>query len=288
MKIRDKVICVSGAGGGVGRELVLHLLCGGASVAAVDINSSALTETKMMAGKYAGKLSIHTADIRDTGRVCALAAEIAGRHGGIDILINNAGIIQPFVTMPDLSLETVKRVMDINFYGMMNMTRAFLPWLAKQEEACIANVSSMGGFLPVPGQSVYGASKAAVKLATESMRLEHSHTVIRVSLIIPGGIETDIKSNSGLKEEGSRESQKNKSGMKLTSPSRAALTIIEGIEKERAKILIGKDARIMDILYRIMPLKAADLISRVMEGNHSGIFNTTENLQEGICREARA
>ncbi len=288
MKIDSKVVCVSGAGGGVGRELVLQLLVGGASVAAVDINEMALEETKLMAGKFADKLTLHIADIRDSDRVCHMAEAIAEHHGRVDILINNAGIIQPFVTMPDLPFDAVKRVMDINFYGMMNMTRAFLPYLAEQKEACIANVSSMGGFLPVPGQSIYGASKAAVKLATESMRIELSHTGIKVSLIIPGAVETNIKSNSGLREEGNLEDQKDKAAMKPTSPTKAAETIIEGIEKNKAKILIGKDAKIMDILYRIMPLKAGNIIARVMEGNHSGIFNTPENLQSRTCEEARA
>ena len=279
MNYSNKVVVVTGAGGGVGRELVLQLLEKGASVAAVDINTEALEKTRESAGPLAGKVSIHTADITSQERVARLPGEVLEAHGTVDGLINNAGIIQPFITAADMDMNTIKRIMDINFYGMMYMTRAFLPRLAQAPEAFVGNVSSMGGFLPVPGQSIYGASKAAVKIATEGMRMELSRTNIKVSLILPGGMETDIKKNSGLKEEEkSREEQKKSAGVSLTQPDAAARSILKGLEKGKAKILIGKDTVAMDILYRLMPLKAGKMISKVMADNHGGIFNKKEDL----------
>lgn len=283
MNFQDKVIVVTGAGGGVGRQLVLQLLRKGATVAAVDINLKTLEETKAFAGENSARVSIHQADITDKARVQALAREVKDAHGHIDGLINNAGIIQDFVTLVDLEDRSVERLMNINFYGMLNMTRAFVPFLAERNEACIGNVASMGGFLAVPGQSMYGASKAAVKVATEGLRMELSQTGISVSLIIPGGIETDIKKNSGLANAEITEEAKKKAGIKLTLPAVAAETIIRGLEKKKPKILVGSDCKAMDILYRLMPGQAVKIISRVMAKNHGGVFNRTGDLIGGLA-----
>jgi short-subunit dehydrogenase len=283
MNFQNKVIVVTGAGGGVGRQLVLQLLRKGATVAAVDINLKTLEETKAFAGEDSARVSIHQADITDKARVQALAKEVKEAHGHIDGLINNAGIIQDFVTLVDLEDRSVERLMNINFYGMLNMTRAFVPFLAERNEACIGNVASMGGFLAVPGQSMYGASKAAVKIATEGLRMELSKTSICVSLIIPGGIETDIMKNSGLANAEITEELKEKAGIKLTSPAVAAETIIKGLEKKKPKILVGSDCKAMDILYRIMPNQAVKIIAAVMAQNHGDVFNRAGDLISGLA-----
>ena len=279
MKLRNKVVVVTGAGGGIGRQLVLQLIEKGAYVAAVDMNLETLNQTKDMAQKNGGKVTIHPADITQHQRVFDLPDEIRAEHGKIDVLINNAGIIQPFMTTAELSDDIIRRMMEINFFGMLNMVKAFLPCLAESPEAYIANVSSMGGFLPVPGQSIYGASKAAVKLVTEGLRLELSRTQIGVSVVIPGGIETDIKKNSGLKENSALETQKRSAGLKLTSSENAAKVILRGIEKNKAKIFIGRDAFLMDIFYKLIPERTGRMISRMMAKNHGGIFNTAEDLK---------
>jgi len=283
LKFKNKTIVVTGAGGGLGRQLVLQLLDRGASVAAVDISRAALEETKTKAGKISSRVSLHVADITDRERVCCLPGEVKAYHGHIDGLINNAGIIQPFTTLNELGNDVVERILNINFYGMMNMTKTFIPYLAEREEAQIGNVSSMGGFLAVPGQAVYGASKAAVKIATEGLRMELSRTGIGVSLILPGGIETDIKKNSGLEEDAEPEDEKKSAGLKLTTPEDAARIILTGMEKNRAKILIGKDAKVMDFLYRVMPDTAGKMIGKVMAQNHGGIFNEQEKLLDNRC-----
>ena len=286
MRFDNTVIVVTGAGGGVGRHLVLQLLEKGARVAAVDINREALLKTKDKAGIKARRVSIHVADITENDTVAGLPAEVKGIHRKIDGLINNAGIIQPFITLAELDGNAIDRQMNINFYGMLNMTRAFIPFLAESPEAYIANVSSMGGFLPVPGQSIYGASKAAVKIATEGLRMELSETNIGVSIIIPGGIETDIKKNSGLENAEITDEAKKSAGISLTKPEDAAAMILKGIEKNKAKILIGSDAKLMDFLYRLAPQKAGKMISRVMAANHGGIFNQPKDLKLKLERAA--
>lgn len=179
MKVLDKVVVVTGAGGGIGRELVLNLLSKGARVAAVDINRNALEETINQAGEKKNKLSTHIVNLTVREVVEALPEEVIAHHGQVDGIINNAGIIQPFVHVNDLDMDKIKQVMDINFYGTLYMTKTFLPYLLKRPVGHISNISSMGGFLPVPGQSIYGASKAAVKLLTEGLHAELLDTKVK-------------------------------------------------------------------------------------------------------------
>lgn len=280
MNFDNKVVVVTGAGAGLGQQLVLQLLDKGASIAAIDINEQALGETRELAGHRAAKLSVHVADITDRDRVKELPGEIAGFHHCIDVLINNAGVIQPFVTFAEMDVEHIRRVFDINCYGMVHMCQAFIPYLADRPEAYIANVSSMGGLLPVPGQTFYGASKAAAKLLTEGMRIELSKTQIGVSVIIPGGLETNIKEHSHADSGRAASEERKSAGITLTTPECAARIIVRGIEKEKARILIGKDALIMDFLSRMLPLQAGKLLGKAMSENHGDIFNQTTSLQK--------
>ncbi|MEK3683510.1 SDR family NAD(P)-dependent oxidoreductase [Paenibacillus sp. FSL R10-2736] len=121
----------------------------------------------------------------------ALPEQVIDQHGKVDGIINNAGIIHPFLKVNELEYDKIKLVMDINFYGTLYMVKSFLPYLLKRPVAHIANVSSMGGFLPVPGQTIYGASKAAVKLLTEGLRAELKDTNVKVTLVFPGGVSTN-------------------------------------------------------------------------------------------------
>ena len=261
MKVQDKVIVVTGGGSGVGRELVLNLLSKGASVAAVDINESALQETVELAGGKKDHLSTHVVDITNREAVAALPEQIVSRHGAVDAVINNAGIIQPFVRLIDLGYDAIERVMNVNMYGTIYMIKAILPHLLRRPEAHITNISSMGGFLPVPGQTIYGASKAAVKLLTEGLGSELMDTNVRVMVVFPGAIRTNIAANSGqsIQREGRQGSPK------MLSPEKAAQIIISGIERNRSRTLVGRDAHLMDLIYRISPQRAAQFINKRMK-----------------------
>lgn len=263
MRFEGKVAVVTGAGGGIGRQLVLQLLERGACVAAVDISKEALAETEKCAVQFSDKISLHVTDITDREQVNALPPAVERRHGHIDILINNAGIIQPFVPLSDLDGEMIQRVMNVNVFGPIFMTRAFLPYLAKREEAHIANVSSMGAFLPVPGQTLYGASKAAVKLLTEGLRAELAHSKIGVSVIMPGAVNTNITKNSGVQLAASGRTVENLT-QRITPPNVAARIILNGIRKGRPRILVGPDAQLMDLLTRLAPVRAAKLVGKLM------------------------
>jgi len=265
MKIQGKTFVVTGGGNGIGREVVIQLLKAGARVAAIDLSQEGLAETSTLAKSE--KLSTHQVNIADLAQVTASKILINAAHGMVDGVINVAGIIQPFVRVNDLTFEQIKKVMDVNFYGLLHVTKTFLPELISRPEAHIANVCSMGGFVPVPGQSIYGASKAAVKLLTEGLHSELQGTGVGVTTIFPGAIGTNIALNSGIMTEAQMKEMAAKSGpaRKTTSASDAAKAIIQGIEKKKFHVLIGQDAKTMYFLSRLMPERAANLIYKNMK-----------------------
>lgn len=265
MQIKDKVILVTGAGSGIGKEVVLALLKKGAKIAAVDMREETLTELKKSVGEKAVNLSTHVANISDRKAVEALPKEVIARQGQIDGIMNVAGIIQPFVKVNELDYDAIERVMNVNFYGTVYMVKAFLPELLKRPEAYIVNVSSMGGFLPVPGQSVYGASKAAVKLMTEGLYAELKDTNVHVSVVFPGATATNIATNSGMKIPESADSSSKKQEFPMLPACECAGLIIRGMEKNKLHILTGKDSKMMNMLYRLNPVFATNLIAKQMK-----------------------
>ena len=267
MKVQGKVIVVTGAGNGMGREITLNLLSKGASVAAVDINATALQETAQLAGDKKDKLSLHVVNIAIREAVLEAVEEILEKHGVVDGLINNAGIIQPFVRVNDLSYEAIQRVFDVNFCGTLTMTKAFLPHFLKRPVAHIVNISSMGGFLPVPGQTIYGASKAAVKLLTEGLHAELLDTNVEVSVVFPGAIGTNIAANSGIDQRAmmNNNAAKKQRSINPLDPKDAAEIIIDGMQKDKYSIFVGNDSKMMDLFYRISSKRATRFITRQMQ-----------------------
>lgn len=267
MIFKDKVVVITGAGNGIGREVALKMLAKGASVVAVDISEEGLNETKKLAGDLSDKVFLHKLDITDKAEVEKMPELVLKQFGRVDSLLNVAGVIQPFINVNDLTFDKIERVININFYGTIYMIKAFLPHLlASKETAIIGNVSSMGGFLPVPGQSVYGASKAAVKLLTEGLYAELKDTNVRVSIIFPGGVATNITKNSGVEmAPAKKQSGKPAKAYKMLAADKAAEIMVAGLEKEKFRILVGSDAKIMDKLYRFNPKFAVDTITKKMK-----------------------
>jgi short-subunit dehydrogenase len=261
MKVESKVIVVTGAGSGIGRELALQLLKKGARVAAVDISEKALREITELAGDLKERLSTHVVNIADQVAVEKLPEAVMAAHGQVDGLINNAGIIQPFVRFADLPYTDIERMINVNFYGTIYMTKSFLQHFLNRPEAHVVNIASMGAFLPVPGQTMYGASKAATKLLTEGLYTELLHTNVRVTIVFPGAIATNIMHNSGVELKGM---DANSSKMKTILPQDAARQIISGMEGNKFRVLVGSDARFMDFLYRLAPRRAAEFIASQM------------------------
>ena len=259
MDLQGKTVVVTGGGSGMGREIVLLLLKKGARAAAVDINEAALRETASLAGDHGGRLTTHAVNITDRDAVAALPEAVIQAHGAVDGLINNAGIIQPFVRINELDIKDIERVFNVNFWGLVYMTKTFLPHLLQRPEAHIANTSSMGSYLPVPGQTAYGASKAAVRAFTDGLHSELMETNVHVTTIFPGATATNITANSGVDTPGGERTQQ-RSRMKLTTAADAAEIILKGIEKNQYHVFVGSDAKMMNRFSRIAPERAAKFI----------------------------
>lgn len=255
VRAQGKVWVVTGGGDGIGRELVLLLLNMGASVAAVDVREDNLAATAAIANAGT-RLSTHQLDITDRAGTAALVDEVVAAHGCVDGLINNAGIIQPFTPVNDLSYEVIDHVIDVNLMGTINMVKSFLPTLLERPQAHLANVSSMGGFFPFPGQTIYGASKAAVKLLTEGLYAELLDSPVAISLIMPGAVSTNITENSGV----TMTEVAGASKIPQTPPEKAARIIVEGLAKDRLHIYVGLDSRVMSAAIKIAPKLSTKLV----------------------------
>jgi short-subunit dehydrogenase len=263
MNVQGKIFVVTGAGGGIGGQIVRTLLARGAKVAALDLKDASLQALTAELGDQAKNISTHAINIADRAAVDKLPQDIIAAHGAVDGLINCAGIVQPFVKINDLEYDVIERVMNVNFYGTLYMTKAFLPHLLARPEGYIVNVSSMGGFLPVPGQSVYGASKAAVKLLTEGLYAELLDTNVHVSGVFPGATKTEITKNSGVAAP--KTAGDAAQNFPMLSAHDAAETIVNGIEQNKPQIFTGKDSRMMNKLYRLNPVYATKLIAKQMK-----------------------
>lgn len=261
MQIAGKVFLLTGAGSGLGREMAHQLIAKGAKVAALDIHLPQLLETKQICSADDANFLTLEADISNRAAVLALPDQVIAHFGHVDGIINNAGIIQPFVRVNELSFDAIERVMDVNFYGSVAVVKAFLPHLLVRPEAHIVNISSMGGFLPVPGQSIYGASKAAIKLFSEGLYAELKETSVRVTVVFPGAIATNITGNSGVEGPSSPGS----SAMVALPATDAARIILAGMENNQFHVFVGSDSKFMDILCRIAPEFATNFIRKKMK-----------------------
>ncbi len=261
-KLANKVFIVTGGGSGIGRQLTLQLVKKGAKVIVADLTISTMQETAQLAGET--MVSIHELNVSDKHAVDDFVKKISAEYTSIDGLINNAGIIQPFVDVNDLSMDTIERIMNVNFYGPLYLIKALLPHLLTRPEAYIANVSSMGGFIPFPGQTIYGASKAALKLLTEGLYAELKETNVKTFVIYPGAVRTNITENSGVEMKTMNSAENQKQAAQALPPEKAAEIILQAIEKNKFRVIVGKDSRMLDILYRTHPRWAIDFIVKQM------------------------
>jgi len=255
MKVKNKKIIITGAGSGIGKELTKELIKRGAKVVALDINEANLVALKTEINSLS--LSTYVVDVSSKEALINFKNTCTEKEGFIDGLINNAGIIQPFINVEKLDEETINRVMNINFYGPLNLTRLFIPELLKRNEAHIVNISSMGGFFPFPGQTVYGASKAALKIFTEGLYAELLNTNVHVTVVFPGAVNTNIAKNSNVVVGDG-------GGYKSLPAIDAAKIIIKGIERNKFQLFVGSDAKMMNFMYKMNAKKAINYINKMM------------------------
>jgi short-subunit dehydrogenase len=189
---------------------------------------------------------------------------LRARFGVVDGVINNAGIIQPFVPLVDLDYAAIDRLLSVNLLGTIYVLKSFLPYLMARPEAHIVNLSSMGGFVPVPGQTIYCAAKAAVKLLSEGLASELLNTNVRVTVVFPGAVATNIAGNSGISVQS--DSRQENGRVKPLASSAAAEFIVNAMERNAHHVYVGRDSSTMNILSRINPLFAARAIAKKLNG----------------------
>jgi len=266
MQLANKVVVVTGAGSGIGRALTFELGHHGAKVACIDYNTDALNETGELLAAQGINCCLHTVDISNQKQVETLPAAIKAALGAPEIIINNAGVIQPYTNIAAMDITQIERVFNVNFWGTVFMVKSFLPYLQQQPESYIVNVSSMGGMMPFPKQTAYGASKAAVKLLTEGLLAELKDSTTQVAAVYPGGVRTNITQNAPDICDNTKarvqEIQK-KMDFGVTAEA-AARKIVDGIARDKKRILIGADINILDKLYRLAPISAARLLCWMM------------------------
>ncbi len=264
VEISGKVFVVTGGGNGIGREVVLELLRRGAKVAAVDVNAANLAETGTLANA-GDRFTEHKVDITDRAAVEKLPKAVMAKHGAVDGVINVAGIVHRFAPVHELNYDEIERVVNVNFWGTLHIVKTFLPELLQRPAASLVNISSMGGLAPVPGQTIYGATKAGVKLLTEGISGEVRGSNLTVTVVFPGGVGTNILGNSGVEMKGDPLKPEN-AQMKLTSPADAGRQIVEAVAKGQQRLRIGNDAKLLDRMSRLMPVKVIGAIADKMKG----------------------
>ena len=267
--LNNKIALITGAGSGIGRALAIQLANQDCKLILTDINQNALQETATLLPNTGDHL-LEAVDVASLQQWEQLKAKTLAKHTRIDILINNAGVAlcQPF---SDMSLENLDWLMDINFKGVVFGCKIFLPLLEKSPDAHIVNVSSVFGMIGVPTQSAYNASKFAVRGLTEALYQELHETLINVSCVYPGGIQTNIVKNARYFEgpEGITNQQDAScefAKIAKTTPDKAARTILKGILKNKKRILIGADARAIDWLQRLLPNSYDKLLRLGLKG----------------------
>jgi short-subunit dehydrogenase len=258
--IRGSAAAVTGAASGIGRALALELAARGCDLALADRDEAGLHATAAEIGRACSqKVTAHRVDVGEPQQIANFAEAATLAHPGLNIVVNNAGVAL-LGQFNEIDQAQMDWLMDINFWGVVHSTRAFLPHLARQREAHIVNLSSIFGIIAPPGQTAYAAAKFAVRGFSESLRheLQMAASPVRLSVVHPGGVATNIVRNSragtGVTDNARRaQTIERFDAVARTTPAAAALRIIAGIEKNRPRILIGNDARFMDLLQRFRP-----------------------------------
>jgi NAD(P)-dependent dehydrogenase (short-subunit alcohol dehydrogenase family) len=255
---KSRVAAITGAGSGIGRALANALVRQGAHVALSDVDDTGLAETVAQCEGFGVKITAAHVDVADRDAVYAWADGVVADHDRVNLIINNAGVALG-ATVESMSYEDFEWLMNINFWGVVYGTKAFLPYLKESGEGHVVNLSSVFGLISVPSQSAYNAAKFAVRGFTDTLRmeLEIEDTNVSVTTVHPGGIKTNIARNARLDPSigdiaGNPErAAQNFERAFITSPEKAAEQILTAVRRERRRALIGPDAKAIDLVSRL-------------------------------------
>ncbi|MGI8667092.1 MAG: SDR family NAD(P)-dependent oxidoreductase [Jatrophihabitans sp.] len=257
-----KVVVITGAGSGIGRALAQNLAARGAVLAVSDVDDAGLAETVRLLGS--ATVRSDRLDVRDRVAMAGYASAVAEQFGVVNVLINNAGVALTG-SVADMSYADLEWVMDIDFWGVVNGSKEFLPHLIASGDGHLVNLSSLFGLLAVPGQSAYNAAKFAVRGFTEALRQEMlvARAPVAVSCVHPGGIRTAIARNARVAEGEDQAALADYFDRKLakTSPAKAAEIIVAGMQAGKPKIVVGADAKFLDLLVKLLGARYQGLLA---------------------------
>lgn len=256
MELNGRVAAVTGAASGIGRALAVELVRRGAHVALSDIDEAGLVETVAQCEGRGAKVSSAVVDVADRSAVEAWARDVVDEHGRVNLIVNNAGVAvaAPISTM---SHEDLEWLMGINFWGVVHGTTAFLPHLKAAGEGHVVNLSSVFGLMAIPSQGAYNAAKFAVRGYTDCLRIELDieRCGVSATTVHPGGVRTNIVRNARVDGDLSLSSGRDNAAefdrIARTSPESAARQILDGVEKNRRRVLVGPDAKLFDLVSRL-------------------------------------
>lgn len=271
---KDKVVVITGAASGIGQELGIQLAAKGAITVLSDVNEKGLKETEALIVKNGGRAYLNITNVASKEEVYALADEVMRVHGKVDVVINNAGVALGLMSIEEVSYEEMEWLLGINLWGVIYGTKAFLPHLKTRPAASIVNISSVFGLSGIPGQGTYCVSKFAVRGFTESLRAELlDQKNMHVMVVHPGGIKTNIARNARHRQIDEKEKMKFGDRFEQnaqTTSKEAARQIIRGIERKKNRIRIGKDALMMDRIYRLAPIRAVAIFAKMLRKFEDG------------------
>jgi NAD(P)-dependent dehydrogenase (short-subunit alcohol dehydrogenase family) len=273
MKLKNRTAVITGAASGIGRGIAVSLARRGCNLALADLNDEGISETARMAQSAQteplGPLRItqHHLDVADRHAVAAFPEAVMAAQPGVDILVNNAGVAIGG-TFEAASEEDFEWLFEINFWGVVRMTRAFLPLLRKSDDARLVNLSSLFGLIAPPGQTAYSASKYAVRGFSNSLRHELAGSNVGVTVVHPGGVATSIADNARVPkdtppEEVARRKAIAKRALRMP-PQTAGEIIVRAIERRSPRVLVGNDAKLLAFVERLAPASYWKFLSRLI------------------------
>lgn len=264
---KNKVAAITGAGSGMGRSLAVLLAARGCHVALSDINETGLAETVKLLDGTGVKVTSQKLDVADKAAVFAWADKVASDHGKVNLIFNNAGVALGSV-VDGGGYDDLEWIMNINFWGVVHGTKAFLPYLKDSGDGHIINTSSLFGLMAVPSQSAYNASKFAVRGFTEALRqeLEMQKVGVSATSVHPGGIKTNIAKAARMDDSVKKIGMSVNSSAKFeklfrTTADDAAAQMLRAVEKNQRRLLIGNDAKVLDLMVRVFPSAYQKLVS---------------------------
>jgi len=267
MRLEGRTAVVTGAAGGIGRAIAVSLARRGCNLALADLDEAGMAETAKLTRGV--RVSRHRIDVADRIAVAEFPSIVAAEHGGVDVLVNNAGVAVGG-TFEQVSDEDFEWLFEINFWGVVRMTRAFLPLLRASGDARVVNISSVYGLIAPPEQVAYASSKFAVRGFSEALRHELEGSGIGVTVVHPGGVNTSIAEKARVpagvtEEEVARRLAKYRKLLRLP-PEIAGETIVRGIEQRQPRVLIGSDAKMISLVARLLPASYWKLLARRVNG----------------------